>query len=101
MPTAKVVLIANPHAGNPFLDASEMVVTGKDKGRIALAGGYGSHGEPVRRTRNPAGAVTELWLAGSRLVSEAAAIAEARTRPTKPVTRRRRIQQMNPPDIHA
>lgn len=90
VPTGKVVLIANPHAGNPFLDASEIVVIGKDNGRIALAGGYGSHGELVRRTRDAAGALTELWLAGSRLVAEGQAAAEARTRLTKSLAPRRK-----------
>jgi hypothetical protein len=46
-------------------------VTGRDKGHIALAGGFASHGEPVRRVRNKAGNVVELWLAGGKLVTEA------------------------------
>ena len=40
--------------GHPFLDTSEIEVTGRDSGRVALANGYGSHGEKVRRVRNAA-----------------------------------------------
>lgn len=76
VPMGDVVLITNPHMGNPFLDVSEIAVTGRDKGRIALAGGYGSHGEPVRRTRDAAGEVAELWLAGSMLQPEALVAAD-------------------------
>jgi CubicO group peptidase (beta-lactamase class C family) len=70
VPSGNRVVIANPHAINPFMDASEIEVTGRDAGKIALAAGYGSHGEGVRRTRNKAGTVTDLWLAGSNLKPE-------------------------------
>jgi hypothetical protein len=90
VPMGKIVVVANPHAGNPFLDASEVTVAGKDKGRISLAGGYGSHGEPVRRTRDETGAVTELWLAGSKLLPEAQVAAEMQARYGTPPARKRR-----------
>jgi hypothetical protein len=80
VPVGNLVLGANPHAGNPFLDASEVEVTGRDRGRIALAAGYASHGEPVRRTRTKAGAPSELWWAASRLQPEARVAAELRRR---------------------
>jgi CubicO group peptidase (beta-lactamase class C family) len=70
VPMGNVVLGANPHFINPFADATEIEVTGRDKGRIALAGGYQSHGEPVRRLRNKNGAVSELWWSGARLRPE-------------------------------
>ncbi|MGC1887096.1 MAG: serine hydrolase domain-containing protein, partial [Stellaceae bacterium] len=76
VPVGDVVLIANPWIGKPLLDAAEVEVTGRDEGRIALAGGYGSHGELVRRTRSPGGAVTEIWLAATKFLPEAAAAAE-------------------------
>jgi CubicO group peptidase (beta-lactamase class C family) len=60
VPMGNAVLIGNPHAFNPFLDASEIEVTGRDTGRIALAGGAGSYGETVGLTRNKAGKVTEV-----------------------------------------
>jgi CubicO group peptidase (beta-lactamase class C family) len=66
VPMGNIVLTGNPHAFNPFLDASEIAVTGRDTGRIALATGSGSHGEAVALTRNKAGKVTEVVFAGSK-----------------------------------
>ena len=76
VPSGNRVLVGDPNASNPFLDATEVEVTGRDHGRIALAAGYGSHGQTVRRTRNRAGAVTEIWLGGARLKREKDMIAE-------------------------
>lgn len=64
VPMGNVVVATNPHLANPFMDATEIEVTGRDTGRVALATGYASHGEPVRRTRGKAGVVTDVWLAG-------------------------------------
>ena len=80
VPMGNIVLAANPHAGNPFMDATEIEVTGRDTGRIALAGGYQSHGEPVRRTRNKRGKVAEIWLSATRLRPEAKVAAEMERR---------------------
>ena len=60
------LLSANPHLVDPFMDATEIEVTGRDKGRIVLANGYSSHGEPSR-TRSKAGIVTDIWLAGANV----------------------------------
>jgi CubicO group peptidase (beta-lactamase class C family) len=87
VPMGGVVVAANPHIGNPFLDATELHVTGRDTGRITLAGGYQSHGEPVRRTRNKAGAVTELWWSASKLQPEARVAAEMERRYGRPKRR--------------
>jgi hypothetical protein len=62
---------AAPALLKPVMDASELAVTGRDSGRIALAGGFASHGEPARLVRNKSGKIVELWLAGGRLVGEA------------------------------
>ncbi|MGD0188468.1 MAG: serine hydrolase domain-containing protein [Roseiarcus sp.] len=70
VPVGNVVLVANPQALNPFLDATEIKVTGRDTGRIALAGGYASHGETVRRTRDETGSANEFWLAGTKYLPE-------------------------------
>jgi CubicO group peptidase (beta-lactamase class C family) len=70
VPAGDTVLVANPHLMNPFMDATEIEVTGRDSGRISLAAGFASHGEPVRRTRNKRGQVTEVWLAGGRVRPE-------------------------------
>ncbi|MBV8188670.1 MAG: beta-lactamase family protein [Alphaproteobacteria bacterium] len=76
-PMGNKVLVGAPVMGNhPFLDASEIEITGRDQGRIALAGGYGSHGETVRRVRDDSGKITEIWLAASRFVPRSQAVAE-------------------------
>lgn len=80
VPMGNLVIAGNPHALNPFLDATEIEVTGRDTGRISLAAGYASHGEPVRRTRNKAGKVTEVWFAGSRVRPEKVVAAEMERR---------------------
>jgi CubicO group peptidase (beta-lactamase class C family) len=80
VPMGNLVIGGNPHAINPFLDATEIEVTGRDTGRVSLAGGYGSHGEAVHRTRNKAGAVTEIWFAGGKATPEKAVAAEMERR---------------------
>jgi hypothetical protein len=64
------VLVARPDFLNPFLDASEVEVHGRDRGRIALAGGYASHGEAACLIRNRRGAITEVRLGGTHFRSE-------------------------------
>jgi CubicO group peptidase (beta-lactamase class C family) len=80
VPIGNRVIAAIPQLINPFMDTTEIEVTGRDTGRIALAGGYASHGETVRRTRNKAGTVTDVWIAGSRLKPENAVAAEMERR---------------------
>jgi CubicO group peptidase (beta-lactamase class C family) len=80
VPMGNAVLVGNPHVFSPFMDATEIEVTGRDTGRISLAGGYGSHGEAVRRTRNKAGKVTEIWFAGGKVRPEKAVAAEMERR---------------------
>ena len=69
------VLVANPSLLNPLLDASEIEVTGlrsgASHGRIVLAGGYMSHGEPARIEFDARGRPARLWLAGTRYLPEA------------------------------
>jgi len=71
VPVGDVVVAANPHAGNPFADVSEIRVTGRDTGRIARVHGYGSQGEAVRLVRGRGGRVSELWFGAARLLPEA------------------------------
>jgi hypothetical protein len=85
--------VAVPGMAKPFLAASELEISGKSEGRIALAGGYGSHGEPVRCRRRKSGAISELWLSGTRLVPEDALASEMMARYDRaaaPPTSRRR-----------
>jgi CubicO group peptidase (beta-lactamase class C family) len=88
VPVGNRVIAANPHFFNPFMDATEIEITGRDTGRIALAAGYASHGQAVRRARNKAGNVTEIWVAGSRLIPEKTLTAELERKYT-PRRRRR------------
>jgi D-alanyl-D-alanine carboxypeptidase len=84
VPMGDKVLVAVPGAWTPFANASELEIIGKDKGRIALAGGYGSHGEPVRCVRKKSGRIGELWLAATKLVPEEELAAEMEARYSRP-----------------
>jgi D-alanyl-D-alanine carboxypeptidase len=75
LPMADKVLVATPAMLNPFMDATEIEAGKRDRhgdaqGRIALAGAFGSHGEPVRLTRDAGGKAAEFWLAGGKLLPE-------------------------------
>jgi CubicO group peptidase (beta-lactamase class C family) len=76
VPTAKKVFVAVPAFFNPFMDASEIEVTGRDRGRIALASGVANHGEPARLKRNAAGRVQAVQLAGIELRREPQVVRE-------------------------
>jgi CubicO group peptidase (beta-lactamase class C family) len=71
LPVADRVFVATPAFLNPLMDASELAITSRDHGRIALAAGGASHGEPARLIRGARGRATELWLGGVRLLAEA------------------------------
>jgi len=77
------VLVANPAMANPFADASEITITGRDRGKFSLASGYASHGEDVRLVRGRSGKVTELWLGGGQWLPEARLAAEMKGRYAK------------------
>lgn len=76
VPMGNRVFAAYPHFASPLTDAAEIEVTGRDTGKIVSASGYGSHGEPVRRSRNKRGVVTDIWIAGANIKSEKALAAE-------------------------
>jgi CubicO group peptidase (beta-lactamase class C family) len=80
VPIGNRVLATTPSALNPLLDAPEIEVSGRDAGRVAHAPGFRSYGEAVRRIRNKAGTVTEIWIAGSNLRPEKAMAAEIERR---------------------
>jgi len=69
------VLVANPALLNPLQDASEVEVTGRRDGaahgRIVLAGGYMSHGEPARVVFDGRGRPAQFWLGGTCYLPEA------------------------------
>jgi CubicO group peptidase (beta-lactamase class C family) len=97
VPMGDKVLVAVPGAWAPFTNASELRITGRSKGRIALAGGYGSHGEPVRCVRRKSGKIAELWLSATKLVPEDELAAEMAARydsaapPAKPRRRSKAV----------
>ncbi|CAN5419488.1 serine hydrolase domain-containing protein [soil metagenome] len=76
VPMGDRVVLGGPGMGNPFMDATEIEVTGRDSGRIVQAAGYGSYGEPVRRCRSKAGKVNEVWLGGAKLRPEKTVVAD-------------------------
>jgi hypothetical protein len=80
VPMGNRVMAANPHFINPLMDATEIEVTGRDSGQISQAAGFASHGQAVRRTRNKAGTITDVWLAGARLRPEKNLTAEMERR---------------------
>lgn len=76
LPMRDKVLVANPLLANPVQDASEIEVSGRIRdratlGRIALAGGFANHGEPVRLVFDGRGKAKEFWLSGSKLLPQA------------------------------
>jgi CubicO group peptidase (beta-lactamase class C family) len=79
VPMGEKVLVATPALLDPFMDASEIAVSGRDQGRVAEAGGFASFGEEVRRIRKR-GKVAEIYATGSMLRSEAEAAKEASSR---------------------
>jgi CubicO group peptidase (beta-lactamase class C family) len=80
VPIGSKVLIANPAYFNPLIDATELEVHGRDVGHIALDGGYGSHGEPVRLVRNSRNNILEVWLGGTKFLREAQVVKEMKLR---------------------
>ena len=99
VPMGNRVFAAYPHFASPLTDAAEIEVTGRDTGKIVSASGYGSHGEPVRRSRNKRGVVTDIWIAGAdsnrkrRWLprSRAAMASESRARRAEDLLRGRRL----------
>jgi len=90
VPMGDKVLVANPGFISPLADAGELEITGRTTGRIALAPGFGSHGEPVRCARRKSGKITELKIAGTKFLSadKMAREMEARYGKAKPGKRR-------------
>jgi CubicO group peptidase (beta-lactamase class C family) len=90
VPMGDKVLVASPGFTNPMADATELEITGRTTGRIALAGGFGSHGEKVACARAKSGKITELWLAGSKLLPAAKVAREMEARYGKKPARKQR-----------
>jgi CubicO group peptidase (beta-lactamase class C family) len=80
VPMGDKVLCVSPAFVNPIADASQIEIGGRDRGRFAVADGYASFGEPVRRVRDAAGKVVEVWLAAGKLMPEDVAANEIEAR---------------------
>jgi CubicO group peptidase (beta-lactamase class C family) len=80
VPMGTKVLVATPALFNPFTDAAQI-----KNGRIALANGYASHGEPARLVRHRRGAIVEAWLGGTRYRREASVAREMQARYEKKI----------------
>jgi CubicO group peptidase (beta-lactamase class C family) len=80
VPMGGKVMVAVPALQNPFTDATEISLTGADRGRISLAAGSARHGENVRRVRGRNGKVDEVWLGGRCFLPEAELAAELEQR---------------------
>ncbi|WP_454854513.1 serine hydrolase domain-containing protein [Rhizobium binxianense] len=65
VPMGDKVFVAVPGGFKPFTDEAELEITNANEGRIVLANGFGSHGEPVRRSFDAAGKPDRLFLGGS------------------------------------
>ncbi|UYN93598.1 MAG: beta-lactamase family protein [Enhydrobacter sp.] len=80
VPMGNKIVVGSPYAWLPFADTTEFDLTGRDKGRIIAATGYGSYGEGVRRVRDKAGRVVEVWLGATRTVGRGRAVGEMKRR---------------------
>lgn len=80
VPMGDKVMLGLPGLLNPFLDAAELKVTGRDDAQVAIANGYASHGEGVRRVRATNGRIREIWVGAGRMVSKPVAVAELERR---------------------
>ena len=76
VPMRDHVAVADPSSYHPFLDASEIAVTARDRGTIRLANGLASHGESARLVRGPDGRIREAWFGGTKFLPEKRAGAE-------------------------
>jgi len=80
VPMGEKVIVAAPSLSNPFTDASEISITGEDRGRVTLANGMGRYGEEVRRIREGNGEVGEVWIGDTRFLPEPQLVAELKRR---------------------
>jgi hypothetical protein len=75
----KVIWVA-PGFINPMTDAGEITVSGRTRGKITVADGYGSYGEPVRCVRDKSGKIVEFFAPATRLLPAAKVAREMKVR---------------------
>jgi hypothetical protein len=88
VPIGNKVLALAPGLINPMTNAPELAITSRTAGRIALAPGFGSHGEPVRCVRTKSGRITELQIAGTKFLSAEKVAREIEARYDAPKARK-------------
>ena len=71
VPMGEKVLLADPSAAKPFVDATELEISSPTEGRIALANGFGSHGERAALRLGADGKAERLFLGGTELMRDA------------------------------
>jgi D-alanyl-D-alanine carboxypeptidase len=76
VPGREKVLVALPAENNPFFDASEIQVTGKDIGKVVKSQAYGRFGEACQLVRGTTGDVEQVRIGGGLLVRVEALVAE-------------------------
>jgi D-alanyl-D-alanine carboxypeptidase len=74
------VLATTPALTNPVAKTTELTVTGPDEAQITQTGAFGNQGETVSLVRGANGLVSEVRLAGGRLLAEADLAAELTAR---------------------
>lgn len=79
-----------PRFTKPMTDAGEIAVTGRNQGKITLADGYGSYGEPVRCVRSKSGKITEFWSPATRFLPADKVAREMKARYGSPKSTRKR-----------
>jgi CubicO group peptidase (beta-lactamase class C family) len=93
VPVGNKVLTLAPGLISPMTNAPELAIVSRTAGRIAVAPGYGSHGEPVRCVRAKSGRITELHLAGTKFFSADKVAREIEARYDAPKPRKRRTRK--------
>jgi hypothetical protein len=90
VPMGDKVLALAPGFINPMTNAPELAIVSRTAGRIALAPGFGSQGEPVTCVRTKSGKITEVKIAGTRFLSRDKVAREIAARYEAPKAKRRR-----------
>ena len=91
LPMRDRVMVVTPALLDPTLDAGllELNPENTDQAKFVRAAGLASFGEPARLVRENNAQISEVWLGGTRLVSEQQAAAELRSSlsaaPAKPI----------------
>jgi len=80
LPMGNKVVIASPGFFNPLMDATEIEVLSRNKGRVMLANGFGAHGEQALLHRNKLGRVVAATLGGAKMHGPKAALREVQKR---------------------